>query len=420
VPNKVQDLQALLDNTRTMNQNQTGDMGEIGAADFQTKYSSFLTFEARYRNAYIWSAADDFYQGDDPDWNYSYQAILFTNLALEGIINITRDATNSASWDNVKGSALFFRAFDFYNLAQQYCKPYTNTAATDLGIPLRINSDINQVSKRSTVKETYDRIIQDLNQAKDLLPIVPSFKTRPSKAAVYGLLARVYLSMRDYPNALVNANACLATSNKLIDYSTLDLTLSNPVPEFNDEVIFHSTLGLVAPFYDSNLDVVPDLLNSYSPNDLRLKVFFNYNGSNTAFIGSYDGSILFFSGLAVDEILLISAECNARSGNIQEALTSLNTLLKNRYPKTGYLDFTTQDKNILISKILLERRKELCFRGLRWADLRRLNQEDLYKTTLVRVLNNQTYQIPPNDLKYVLPFDNKEIVNSGIQQNPRK
>src|ERR1700755_2957247 len=80
VPTKVQDFQALLDNTTIMNQGQTGDLGEIGAADFQTTYSSYLTFEARYRNAYVWSSADDFYEGNDPEWFYSYTEILYANV----------------------------------------------------------------------------------------------------------------------------------------------------------------------------------------------------------------------------------------------------------------------------------------------------------------------------------------------------
>jgi hypothetical protein len=68
---------------------------------------------------------------------------------------------------------------------------------------------------------------------------------------------------------------------------------------------------------------------------------------------------------------------------------------------------------------LLERRKELCFRGLRWQDLRRLNKEPEYAKTLTRKIDGITYTLPPNDPKYVFPIPPNVIALSGMQQNPR-
>ncbi|WP_316778740.1 RagB/SusD family nutrient uptake outer membrane protein [Pedobacter antarcticus] len=420
VPTKIADFQALMDNSALMNQNESGAYAEISSGDFQVSDNSLLTVAAPYRNSYTWSATTDFYEGSDVNWRSAYQRILNANLALEGISSVERSSLNKESWDNVKGSALYYRAYNFYALAQQYCKPYSENAGIDLGIPLRLISNINEPSKRASVKVTYDRIISDLTEAIHLLPSTISYKTRPSKPASYAMLARVYLSMGNYAAALDNATACLKLYDKLIDFNTLNSATEYPIPQLNDEVIYQTRLGGVALFSSANLNATDELLALYHPNDLRLKLFFEKSAINTSFKGSYDGSRFFFSGLAVDEILLIRSECNARAGNLNNALKDLNALMKKRWNKeSAYVDFNTTDREVAISKILEERRKELCFRGLRWTDLRRLNQENNRQVILTRILNGKTYQLLPNDPKYTFPIDLNEVIIGGIEQNYR-
>jgi len=70
--------------------------------------------------------------------------------------------------------------------------------------------------------------------------------------------------------------------------------------------------------------------------------------------------------------------------------------------------------------LIQERRKELPFSGnLPWEDLRRLNQEPNFAKTLTRMLNGETFSLPPGDNRYVYPIPENEISLSGIQQNPR-
>jgi hypothetical protein len=71
-----------------------------------------------------------------------------------------------------------------------------------------------------------------------------------------------------------------------------------------------------------------------------------------------------------------------------------------------------------LDTVLAERRKELAFRGIRWSDLRRLNQED-WNITLTRNLNGTPYTLPPNSKLYTLPIPPDVIQESGIAQNPR-
>ncbi|MNL77641.1 hypothetical protein D3C87_2038720 [compost metagenome] len=69
--------------------------------------------------------------------------------------------------------------------------------------------------------------------------------------------------------------------------------------------------------------------------------------------------------------------------------------------------------------ILEQRRKELIFRGRRWADLKRLNKEPRFAKKIVRVLDGETYSLEPNSLKYAIKIPQIVIEQSGITQNIR-
>ncbi|TFF37021.1 RagB/SusD family nutrient uptake outer membrane protein [Mucilaginibacter psychrotolerans] len=422
VPQSIKDFQALLDNTtQTFNNSQGCGLGEISAGDFNITFASWQSlFTNQEKSAYIWEETSDFYKGEtSSDWVSSYKRVLNANVVLDGISKVNPAASDIVAWNNVKGSALFFRAFDFFNLSQEFCKVYNSSSAqNDLGIPLRLEYDINVPAKRSTLQNTYDQIISDLKSAASLLNTTPLYKTRPSKQAAFALLARTYLSMKSYGQAGLYADSALQIQHDLLDYTKLNVNSNNPFARFNAEVIFQSIFSY-GIFSTSKLIVEPSLYSQYSQNDLRKSAYFlSLAGGGVAFKGSYNGDKNLFGGLTTDELYLIRAECNARNGNIPSALSDYNALLKTRWSGT-YTNFTTTDPKLALSQIISERRKELVFRGLRWTDLRRLNTEDDFKQTLVRTLNGQTYTLAPNDPKYVFPIDETEIRLSGIQQNDR-
>src|SRR5690606_34209521 len=303
----------------------------------------------------------------------------------------TETSVSPDALGNVKGQALFFRAFAFHQLAQLFALPYDPVSSiTDLGIPLRLSSDLNRISTRATVQETYERIIQDAKEAAALLPVNPKYKTRPSKTAAFGLLARVYLHMSDYINAGSYADSCLTLYPLLMDYNTLAKNKPNPIPMFNDEVIFHSTF-LGRQLLNPSTGKIDSLLHaSYADGDLRRTIFFEpiEGQKDVGFSDNYAGSyILPFNGLATDEMYLIRAECFGRNNNIDKALNDLNILLRNRHDAATFAPLQIETKDELLRTILEERRKELVFRGLRWSDLRRLNKDPRFAITIKRELN---------------------------------
>jgi DNA-directed RNA polymerase subunit F len=428
-PSTLKDFQAILDNNDYMNQ-QFPSIGFVGTDNIHVADDYLAAIPPVDVAAYLWKK--DIYQqisGFSLDWDFPYGVIEHTNIVLDGLSNLS-DNTNQEQYRNIKGAALFYRTFMFYCLAQDYCKSYQkSTASTDLGIVLRLTSDVNQKSHRSTVQQTYDQMINDLKLAIPLLPITPAFSMRPSQPAANALLAKIYLSMGDYSNAELYATNSLNQFNTLLDFNSnlVQPSATLPFPQYpkNPEVSFFAYavgLGQLFEFATINLaSVDTDLYDSYDSNDLRKTLYYTIPNQGLVFYrGSFTGSYQPFSGIATNEVYIIRSECYARLGKISQANSDLNTLLSKRYKTGTFSPINIQDVDVLLSKILLERRKELAFTGqMRWEDLRRLNTDSKFAITLQRTANGVIYTLPPNDPRYVLPIPDAEIQLSGIQQNQR-
>lgn len=288
-----------------------------------------------------------------------------------------------------------------------------------------LSSNVSNRPGRGTVDKIYGQLTEDLSTAIDLLPISAGLPTRPSRTAGYALLAKVYLNMQQYAEAASIADKCLEINNKLLDYNTLDPSSGAPMPagiqNKNPEIIFYTT-SLYGFYYLPSTEIATELVNGYEPNDLRRNVFLESNGTGYNFKGSYTGDLFsygLFAGIATDEIYLIRAEANIRSQKIPEALRDLNLLLFNRYKSGTFVPISGTNPEPVLRKILTERRKELVARGIRWSDLRRLNQDSRFAVTLKRNIGGTEYTLAPNSLRYLFPIPDNEINSSGIAQNPR-
>jgi hypothetical protein len=413
-PSTLDDLEGILNNYSTINARYPS-ASEVSSDDFYLVSSDWNSLADAQRNYYVRQKYADFVG----DYSSPYFAIGYSNVILDALPGINGDQTRR---NIIEGNARFIRASYHYSIAQLFAKPYDkSTASTDLGIALRLTSDPAKKPVRSTVADTYGQLINDLKMSIPLLPPLPDTKYRASKTAAYGLLARVFLSMRDYNNAGLYADSALALYNKLIDYNTLSATATIPFKQFNDEVIYDERGSPPAALLQSKARIDTLLFASYATNDLRRTVLFksNANGSK-AFKGNYTGlsNATLFTGIATNELYLIRAETAARSGDLTKALVALNSLLKTRWKTGTFVQVAATDPNQLMLLILQERRKDLLFRSLRWTDLRRLNFESDYKKTLTRNLGGTIYTLDPNSPRYVFQIDQSAVNISGLQQNP--
>lgn len=418
VPKTITDFQALLDNTSIMNITQPA--GDISADAYYLLPATWTSRGLTARNLYIWDR-DVFNETDNNDWSRSYGIVYYSNIVLDGYNKFSAEDPNP-EWDYLKGQAHFFRAFAFHELLQEFAKPFDPaTSAGDAGIPLRLNPDINIPSTRATVEQSYQQVISDATHSISLLPLTPLVKTRPSRTAAYALLARVYLNMGNYSKALLYADSALQLQSDLLDLNCtcINKNATYPFSPSNEEVILYCHqfgLGIISPT-TARTDTL--LYASYHQDDWRKIAYFrsNTDGSH-GFKGSYAGSSANFSGLATDELYLIRAETQVRLNHVPEGLDALNALLEKRYKTGTFTPYAGLSQQQALSLILEERRKELFFRGVRWSDLRRLNKEPALAISLHRVLDNQTYTLPPNSPGYVLPIPLKVINLTGMEQNP--
>jgi len=425
IPENEKDIRALLDNESLVNSGYPG-LNDLFSDEYFIDFTVWKSRSDLDQRFYVWDGEVSTFQ--NASWFSGYKAVMVANVVLESIEKQIKDHGTMNNLNVMKGEALFLRAMRHFTVSQLYCAPYDpNGDNQSKGIPIRTSSDINEVFQRNTVEDTYKAILSDLETSLAILPVHSESITRPNKVAAYALLARVYLSMEKYPEALESARQAYSLNNKLLDYNAIDRSAVNPFEvSKNIEIIYYAKNVSSATYITksrSNMDTL--LLSQYKQNDLRMEAFFEAKSNGyLAFKGFYTGlEPTLFCGLATDELYLIIAECEARQGNVARSTEILNLLLKHRYDLKEFKPIEQLNKDQLLDTVLSERRKELLFRGLRWSDLRRLNRDPRYRKDLKRRIFNgnswEEYELPAGDLRYVSAIPDQVIEISGVEQNPR-
>src|SRR5690606_7862638 len=137
-----------------------------------------------------------------------------------------------------------------------------------------------------------------------LLITQPIHPVRASKQGAYGVLARAYLTIRDYEKAGLYADSCLQIYSSLLNFNDLDVNAANPIPAYNQETIAfaYAYANLVSP---NTAKINTQVYAMYPEDDLRNKVYFMENTDGTQrFKGSFFYSNI-FKGITTGEMLLI-------------------------------------------------------------------------------------------------------------------
>lgn len=403
-------------------------------------------------NRYVWAQTGTLWQNtseEDIDWRSLYQKIYLANNVLEGLPSA--EGSNEVK-QQLEGEARVHRAFSYFMLVNIWAKAYNpSTAATDLGVPIRKTILLTESLERKSVQEVYDYMIEDLQKAIAL----PNFKDkelfnhRPTKTAAYAMLARVYLFMGKYQEALEAANNALDRQNDIYDFNT-DMVLNTADPRYNSSTWPVYGLQKLYPTYDKEVILWKEQAcntSLYSPNygsytsnhyylssiydmtnDLRFSHYFTGSeGSGyqfTIIARRYANKYFSCIGLTVPEMILTKAECLARTGNWQEAMTIVEDLRKHRIRTNGYAPMEVLDKNSALEAIFLERKRELMFKGINFFDVKRRNSLDNANISLQRTYNDQgvwfiAYTLEPGSNNWQMPIPFLYIQqNPEIKQNP--
>lgn len=423
-PEELKQLRGLLSNEETMGQ--TPVFGEQSSDNYYLPDSFFNSLSGIDQNLYTWQK--DIYkgQGNIADWNKPYEQVRVTNLVLEQLAKLSSSHYTPQQLNENKAMALFMRSYAFYNLLQIFSPAHNYKDASDQpGIVLLLSTEFSEKYFRSGSKACYQQILKDLRESVNWLPAQPlGNRGLPCKPAGLALLARIYLSIGDYTNALHFADSCIKSYPTLMDYNDINLSLKFPIPKNNIETLYQSSMINNNQVFQSSIikDCIVDsvLYRSYHHNDLRREIYFALNESGKPYFrSSYSGKSFAFSGLATDEMYLIRAECNARFKNARQAIDDLNELLIRRFKKGTFIRYTNSNIGNVLEVVLRERRKELVFRGLRWSDIKRLNREGA-GIRMYRNIKNIRYQLQPNNKNYALPIPGDVLKGTDIVQNPRE
>lgn len=381
---------------------------------------------------------------DDATWNDLYHRINIINVILDEIVDLPHSTEEKeALYWRVQGEAHFERALFYFTLANLYGKPYVaETADTLLSVPLKLtpyvehDKDKPTQFQRASARAVYAQIVDDLKKASAYLTRSPQNEDymgyRASAEAAQLLLSRVYLYMQDWPKAAAMADSVMASRNfRLSGLSSLAVG-SYFLTEENPEIIHSQGSNYLATrsvFEGGAGDfcVTRDLYELYDQeNDKRYAVFFKLNSvtdsiglSSKYERGSFRSHISDAFTLRMAEAYLNKAEaCAMMPEREAEANEVLAELRRNRI--VGY-EHTPLTGRELVDQVRLERRKELCFEGHRWFDLRRYSvcKTYPYKREIVHVLNvcgdnidylyTRLYVLEKDDYAYVFRIPKSTI-----------
>lgn len=399
-------------------------------------------------------------------WGNLYEYILGANAALDYIDKVSGTEIEK---NYVKAQAYALRAFYYYMLVNQYGLPY-NYKKESLGVPLKLDSkmrdDDNVLMKRNTVEEVYKQVVEDLNESEHLFLLLPNSKQfEPNYLAslpmVQLLKSRVALYMENWEEAKTYAEKVIKDWNfSLRDLNTIpapEAGAKQPYYTFNTydspEVIWsYGTIRELTSEYEGYIDkqdkttdgedtrrmfkAADELINSFSKGDLRKDRYITREmqydqkvPENSTFYDNYlpygkyktlnsvptSGSDDYFAlSFRVAEAYLNYAEAAAMSNAEGNAITTMNTLLEKRYDGGNAPSFTGLTGDALITKIREERRKELCYEGQRWFDLRRYGMPPIQHKW-----EGKVYTLTKDDPSYVLPIPTEALQrNLLLDQNP--
>ena len=336
-------------------------------------------------------------------WGTHYANINKYNTVLLGIDEAT-DGTGAMK-RSLKAEALLGRAFEYYYLLNLFAKPYdAATAQQDLGVPFVTSNDVaQQVPDRGTLQEVYDRIIDDIQLALPDLPADNSKnRMRGSRYAAHSVLARIYLSMRNYTAAGKEAKQALEMPGlQAVDFR-------QPIPPDISSLSIRPD-AIYARRLMANETPDSAFMASFDERDLRLKVLYSRSGKRRGqamFMPMVTGAFALMytnTGTSWQEMKLIVAESAARAGDTQEALKQLNAIREVRFAEADFEPLQSNVPEEVLSWVWREREQELPYSGLRWFDMRRLDQEGLMKdVSRYDATGTLITSLKPQDKRYTL------------------
>jgi starch-binding outer membrane protein, SusD/RagB family len=361
-------------------------------------------------------------------WDYGYAIVNAANGFLKNIEPVTTIANNSKN--QMIAEAKFLRAFANSELLLYYGQYYDTTSAYGIIIRNEFVAPDNLYLPRSSVAQSYDSILADINNA---IPWLPNMNSQISYANVWAaklLEARVLMnrgSAADYAQVISLTRDIITNSPFSLETNVEDLFLSNGLT--SNEVIMgiqpYPNQSVKWTDYISFGAYVPDTLSKLLfKNDPRsawcIQTLAGAFGNIVALTKYYPGPFtntvpapITENGYAfrVTEAWLLEAEALVASGG---SMADAKTLLETIEGHAGITDFTTVNAAGTAGELQLliveeEMKNFVAEAGQDWFALRRLPFSTVQSLVPTLLYTSQL----------ILPIPQNEILyNSNIKQNP--
>lgn len=376
------------------------------------------TFSNGNSNRFINEARMDILPtGSGGVWNQLYRVIGSANI----IINATDITGDQATIDHYRGQALAIRALAHFDLVKLYGQQHVN--GSDLGVPYitTFRNPDNYFPTRKTAAEVKTLAIADLDAALALMNAAndDASKQTITTHAVNAIKAKIALYFGDMATAA-------AAAKLVIDSNAFSIPAAGDIAAtFATDSAVNSIFEIAASGTDNNginglgniyrgavygdIAVLQDLVSIYGAGDVRGgATFIAVDGAGfTRNVAKYP-SAAFDDNISViryEEVVLIYAEAILGT-NAATSLTYLNMIPAMR-GAAAYAAST-------LDNILLERRKEFAFEGMRFHDLARRGKN----IPLVDAINQSHGGPAYGDFRYAYPIPAGEVdVNSNVVQN---
>ena len=326
-----------------------------------------------------------------------YEHIAYTSTIINYVDEFPKDPIEELM--RIQGEGQFLRAAYYLMVNNIYGWAYDpKNDGADWGVQLKTSEWIvEEHIPRGTVKQVYRAIVGDLEGAcENLRGVVQKNFYRTNQLAAHILLSRVHLYMENYDKVIVQCDSALAMGCPLSDLNTY---VTGNVPKErtylysnnNPEIVFTMGYGFVQEYfkpedqgggaYTASAGLMAEFRDDAEVKDLRLDCYFRrhktasdrFGVCKAAFKTSGTNYPTVFETFLIRtvEAYLNKAEAQAMKGDLAGAVTTLQPLLETRYAPGMLPRLSGLGEAELVNFVRSERRRELCFEGHRWPDLKR-------------------------------------------------
>lgn len=376
------------------------------------------------------------------DYTYSTCYAVIGKIANPILSRVDAASGSEADKNQLRCEALTLRAYYHYLAVQKFAKAYDpDTAEETPAIAyMTEESDILSPAEQLSLKEVYEHILADVNEAIELdgLPVEAANRMRMCKACPYAVKALALIAMHDEEGAEAAAKQALAISSDIDDYNSLLTTTKGYILGLDHVVVNRPLLQCKEDYFTTRYLLFFTVLTAecqarfeagHISNEALSTDFTMYDnlmGLGASYLGisqplAYDLSSSWNNvGLKSTLMYLIVAEAEIEKGNISEAMDYLDKIRVNRIFSDQYtpLKGTVTDRATAIAKLKQTSHGENAYTMYNFIQRKRWNTMADYKETLTRTLNGTTYTLTPESSLWVFPFPSDVMSsNPNFKQN---